>query len=46
MSATATTFTLYVVGWFVPLAFALLAGGVEYVVRRRLGVAPPDADAS
>lgn len=46
MSATASTFTLYVVGWFVPLAAALLVGAGEYVVRRELGVAPPPSDSA
>jgi hypothetical protein len=33
--------TAYLVGWLGPLALALLAGLVEYVVRSRSGLAPP-----
>jgi len=40
MDATSTTFTLLLVGWFVPLAVALLIGGLEYLLRARYLISP------
>lgn len=37
MAATATTFTLYLLGWVAVLAVALLAGAVEHRLRERYG---------
>jgi hypothetical protein len=40
-AAAMTPVTAYLVGWFAPLALALLLGAVEYRLRERLGVFPP-----
>lgn len=40
MGVAFTPVTGYAVGWFAVLALALLAGGVEYVLRARLGAGP------